>query len=909
MIEKSLYPYQVEAFRAICTTQDDVLMEYPTGSGKTVTVSPVVVSMIQQRVITHAIIAAPQLQIERGFSEHGLTAVRVGRQTVRFGDDVIRSVGGASKAARVLSYCRRAAPGYAVATTHQTLGGIGAEQLPRCLSGFLLVVDEAHHAAEDVTQLGRLLAVWRQRGGRVILVTATDFRTDQRSVRLAGMRVIRRSLAEHMQDPDGPFAPKRVESEVIPIDLIDRAPTPAEVSGDKLTGDYHQQQVAARMVECWQGLGRPKTIVRVPVLVGGSSGTVRKVIAGFRAAGARVWDATGTRREDQSAFLKFLRREREEVSNYSDAYDVVVGIQRVLEGTDWPWCSDVFVVGIPKSLQQVVQLLGRATRLKHWPSYAERFRDRARITFFVPTGGRTSIQSLTFAHSKKVLHVTAFLADTETGQQWQFYEDVRRGCLACLGDGPMRPKGRTRQSIGRDVLHALDEIFDQRDAAAGQVILAEIVTKARAAGREVTTQALVALMQEHGLIGLIPAERHSELVPRLVVQALRALDGPAGRVSRAIPRVVARARSAFVGPRDEVRKALARVWEEILEEFRHVTTTETATTASLARQLHQLSGADMTSFAARLKEGLRIAQGAPVAVADLHVELWDFHQRRGDWPSVNAGYAERLQADYRHLDHYLRVGQRGLGPGSSLYQECVRVADAKGVAIEDRRGDSTPLTLEVVQESIGEYYRRTGQFPTKRTSGESPLGVTWGTLDFYLRRGGLRRLPGGTMLDKQVLVVKRQFGMLNESEPITEEHVLAAINDHHDDIGSYPDRATRGEVPLIGGAWGSLNNRLRKGLLGAPASLAELVGKVRQQRGGLPRGTKQPLTLAAVHAAIVTHRRQHGIVPTRQTEGLSGLGIGWGTIDNLLKKGGRGFPGGSSLAREVRLAVKEGGSV
>ena len=70
-----------------------------------------------------------------------------------------------------------------------------------------------------------------------------------------------------------------------------------------------------------------------------------------------------------------------------------------------------------------------------------------------------------------------------------------------------------------------------------------------------------------------------------------------------------------------------------------------------------------------------------------------------------------------------------------------------------------------------------------------------------------------------------------------------------------------------------------------------------------------PLTLAAVHAAIVTHRRQHGIVPTRQTEGLSGLGIGWGTIDNLLKKGGRGFPGGSSLAREVRLAVKEGDSV
>jgi hypothetical protein len=905
-ITRSLYAYQLRIFNEICATQDDLLVQLPTGSGKTLILSTATVSLLG-RVISHAVVAAPQLQIERGFSAHGLAAVRVGEQTVHFAPGVIRSLGGARKAARVLSYCRQPAPGYAIATTHQTLGGLDPEQLPDSLAGHLLVIDEAHHAAEEVTRLGGLLAAWRRRGGRLILATATDFRTDGRPVRPEGMRVLRRSLAEHMQDPDGPFAPGRVESEIVPIDLIDRAPTPAEVSGDVLPGERHQQQVAARMVERWQELGRPRTIVRAPVLTGGSSGLVRKLIAGFRVAGARVYDATGTRRQDQARFQEFLRRQREDVSAFPDACDVVVGIQRVLEGTDWPWCSDVFVVGIPRSLQQVVQLLGRATRLKHWPSYPALFRDRARVTFFVPTGGRSALGSLNFDHSKKVLFLTAFLADTETGQQWLFHDDIRRGSLRGLGDEHGGPGEQAARWVHPSVLDNLEDLLDPRDAAAGQLILAEILADARAADRQVTPRELAAAMSEHGLLGLIPEERRAEVVPRLVVQVLRELDGQAGRVSRAVSRRIASVQGVLAGAGGEARKALARVWEEILEEFRDVTLTEPATATALARQIHQLSGSDIVSFAGRLREGLRITLGAPIAVAELHEEIWDYHQRYGTWPSVNAGFVERFEAAYGYLDHCLRVGQRGLGPGSSLYQECVRVAGARGVPIEDRRGDDTPWTLGMIQGAIREHHRKTGRFPVKDDEGERPLGVTWGTLDYYLRTGGFHALAGGTTLARQVLAVRRALGMVREAEAVTEEQVLAAVADHREATGSYPDRASRGEVPRIGGAWGSLNNRLRKGLLGAPASLADLVRKVRQRRGDLPPVTKRPLTRAAVHAAIVAYRRQHGTPPTRQTGGLSGLGIAWGTLDNLLKRGGRGLPGRSSLAREARLALKEVG--
>ena len=54
----------------------------------------------------------------------------------------------------------------------------------------------------------------------------------------------------------------------------------------------------------------------------------------------------------------------------------MVGIQRVLEGTDWPVCSAVYCVGMPGSLNMVVQLLGRAMRPKG-ADYPAGQRDRA----------------------------------------------------------------------------------------------------------------------------------------------------------------------------------------------------------------------------------------------------------------------------------------------------------------------------------------------------------------------------------------------------------------------------------------------------------------------------------------------------------------------------------------------------
>src|SRR5437899_8398234 len=63
---KKLRPYQVRLVADVCRATGDVLVEQPTGSGKTVQIVTLVAMHLGQR-FSHAVISAPQEQIEQGF--------------------------------------------------------------------------------------------------------------------------------------------------------------------------------------------------------------------------------------------------------------------------------------------------------------------------------------------------------------------------------------------------------------------------------------------------------------------------------------------------------------------------------------------------------------------------------------------------------------------------------------------------------------------------------------------------------------------------------------------------------------------------------------------------------------------------------------------------------------------------
>src|SRR5258708_35880000 len=94
----------------------------------------------------------------------------------------------------------------------------------------------------------------------------------------------------------------------------------------------------------------------------------------------------------------------------------MVGIQRVLEGTGWPVCSAVYCVGMPGSLNTVVQLLGRAMRPKG-EDYPADQRDRARLVFFVPCAGGAALAGLSLDHSRHARLTGCCLADHEVCQE------------------------------------------------------------------------------------------------------------------------------------------------------------------------------------------------------------------------------------------------------------------------------------------------------------------------------------------------------------------------------------------------------------------------------------------------------------------------------------------------------------
>src|SRR3954453_911288 len=71
---KTLRPYQVRLVTDVCRATGDILVEQPTGSGKTVQIVTLV-AMHLGRQFTHAVISAPQTQIEQGFTRRDYDTV------------------------------------------------------------------------------------------------------------------------------------------------------------------------------------------------------------------------------------------------------------------------------------------------------------------------------------------------------------------------------------------------------------------------------------------------------------------------------------------------------------------------------------------------------------------------------------------------------------------------------------------------------------------------------------------------------------------------------------------------------------------------------------------------------------------------------------------------------------------
>jgi hypothetical protein len=161
------------------------------GSGKTMQIVTLVAMQLGQR-FTHAVIAAPQQQIEHAFVHPDYRLISfpscqgVAAPDIEVPEGLIlgaRNSKQLNSASRLIAYLRHRGPqDYALACTHAALNRLRPEKMPDDLSGQALFLDEAHHASAD--GLSEIVSLWRERGGQLYFFTATPYRGDGRRVAL-----------------------------------------------------------------------------------------------------------------------------------------------------------------------------------------------------------------------------------------------------------------------------------------------------------------------------------------------------------------------------------------------------------------------------------------------------------------------------------------------------------------------------------------------------------------------------------------------------------------------------------------------------------------------------------------------------------------------------------------------------
>ena len=268
----------------------------------------------------------------------------------------------------------------------------------------------------------------------------------------------------------------------------------------------------------------------------------------------------------------------------------------------------------------------------------------------------------------------------------------------------------------------------------------------------------------------------------------------------------------------------------------------------------------------------------------------EHRERTGKWPNVRSGRVHGdLAKTWAAVNFALYYGLCGLLGGSSL---------AKLLA--ERRGKRNPaalpvLTIKQILQWADGHRMRTGKWPT-RTAGkvnEDPT-ESWKAIDESLR-GGFRGLPGGSSLTR-VLVKYRGIRNQTALPRLTIRQVLAWADAHHRRTGRWP-KITSGEVKRASGqTWASINSALKQGGRGLPSgsSLARLLDQHRHVRN---RSDIPDLTVAQILEWADTHYRRTGAWPMTTSGPVHGArGERWGAINTSLHTGGRGLPGGSSLA-------------
>ena len=288
----------------------------------------------------------------------------------------------------------------------------------------------------------------------------------------------------------------------------------------------------------------------------------------------------------------------------------------------------------------------------------------------------------------------------------------------------------------------------------------------------------------------------------------------------------------------------------------------------------------------------------PLYVADILKWAEVYHAAMGRWPTKEAGdIPGTFGESWLGVDRALRAGLRGLPGGSSLAQLMAGEHGARNVQ------DLPALSEEQILAWADEYQRQNGCWPTGKSGTIAGTGgEKWSAINQALYRG-VRGLAGGSSLAR-LLAARRGVRNRKSLPPFSEERILAWADAHHRRTDSWPG-ARSGPIPETPGeTWMAVEMALSHGQRGLPggSSLALLLAV---RRGVRNIWTLPTLTVDKILAWADAFRQRSGRWPHEGSGVIpESDGDTWLAVNQALKRGGRGLPGRTSLAK--LLAVERG---